>query len=242
MPKVLIGVQARSTSTRLPGKSLEMIDTQTMTDHVLRACDESADHLNRRSKFTDIECIVAILVPFNDDLIDYYKQRQNAFPRLNIVHGPEHDVMGRYAITMAATEPDYLCRITADCPLISPAIITKHIATAINHQIDYCANVYESARTYIDGFDVEVISAKLFQWMCEREDLDDSHREHVTTYLREHRPRWAKYGAVIGHVDLSQIKYSVDTKTELQLCRENKKSVMEKIKAMKNDGISIFRF
>lgn len=233
--KVMIGLQARSTSTRLPNKSLALIDTTTMVDHVIAAAQESANHLNKRSNLTGIDCWVSLLVPQNDNLVQKYNGK------VDLVQGLEHDVLNRYLSASSISNPDYIVRISCDCPLISPAIISKHIATAINNKLDYCSNAFENARTYIDGMDCEVISRKLFLWMCDQ-DLSESHKEHVTTYLREKKPLWAKYGCVVGHVDLSHIKYSVDTKQELEVCRENKRGLLTKIKDMRNAGIAVYRF
>ena len=234
MPKVMIGVQARSTSSRLPGKSMALVDHITMTEHVLRACDESADHLNKRSNITDINCMVVLLVPHGDGLLHEYRRRMT-------VQGPEDDVLQRYVVAMSEYQPDYVVRVTGDCPSLAPALISKHIATAINHKLDYVSNVYEGARTYVDGYDVEVISKELMWWTAEQATAEHD-REHVTTYCRRMRPSWAKYGAIVNHIDLSDIKLSVDTKQDLENARENKRQIAKKIKRLRDDRVDIFRF
>lgn len=234
MAKVLIGIQARSTSSRLPGKSLQHIDNVFMVEHVVNAAKSTTSFLNSRSQMTGIECTTALLIPYNDPI-------KEAMAGNLIIEGPEADVLERYRMAYQKFFPDYLVRITGDCPLIVPTIITKHITTAIKHQMDYLSNVEEGLRTYVDGYDCEVISGRAFQWLSRSADnLAD--REHVTTLLRKSPPKYFKIGAVVGFIDLSDVKLSVDTAEELEKVRENKEAVNRKIALARSKGYAVHRF
>jgi spore coat polysaccharide biosynthesis protein SpsF (cytidylyltransferase family) len=234
MVKILIGIQARSTSQRLPGKSLERIEAITMTDHVLEACKSVANHINKKESKFKTHCDVALLVPTGDILAERY---QGEF----VVTGGEMDVLSRYLNAVKLFDPDYVVRITGDCPLINPPLVTKHIVTAIQDKLDYCSNVYEEVRTFIDGYDVEVISREVMDWLADEVTMPYD-REHVTTYFRSHTPKWASVGTVIGHIDLSHIKLSVDTSNDLEAVRANKRLILSKVDHARELGHKVYRF
>lgn len=130
-----------------------------------------------------------------------------------VYEGPEHDVLTRYYEAMEEFDADYVVRITSDCPHLPSDLITKHIFTAVNHQLDYMTNTYPKARTYPDGFDVEVVSARLLDWLNETAD-HIKYREHVTNLLHEHTPDWCKRGTCLSYVDNEHLKLSIDTKED----------------------------
>ncbi len=109
-------------------------------------------------------------------------------------------------------------RITGDCPLIPSYVISRIISLACQHDYDYIANVDERFRTSIDGTDCEVISERLFR-EADGAATDAYDREHVTTWIRKNYPEWAKIGAVLNYFDHSNLKFSVDTKDDLQAAR-----------------------
>ena len=237
MPKsvsVLIAVQARSGSKRLPGKSLRLIDDATMISHVFNTAKLSASFVNRSSGATSISAQCCLVIPKNDPIKEHFDSDV-------IVEGPEDDVLERYRLAVNLYRPDYLVRITGDCPLIIPTIITKHIVSAVGMQLDYCSNAFEDMRTFVDGYDCEVISASAFEYVVAGAKSAED-KEHVTTYLRRERPRWAKFGVVMGHIDISDIKLSVDTIEDFNEVVRRKKSLDAKNALAQEKGYAIFRF
>lgn len=234
MPEVLIAIQARSGSKRLPGKSLRMIDDQIMVSHVFQTAQLCASYVNRATGNTSISARACLVIPENDPLREHFEER-------DIIEGPEDNVLERYRLAYEKYTPDYIVRLTGDCPLIIPTIITKHITSTIGLNLDYCSNAYEDMRTFVDGYDVEVISSRAFEWLVdhasEQQDL-----EHVTTLLRREKPRWAKFGVVIGHIDLSDIKLSVDTIQDFEEVTRKKLSLDRKNQLAKERGYAVFRF
>lgn len=233
--KVIIAVQARSTSSRLPGKSLELIETQTMTDHVLDSCWSASQYINRNRATHGINSQVVLLVPHDDKLVKSYEGR------LEIVQGSETDVLSRYIQACNRYHPTHIVRITGDCPLMSSALITKHIMCAVKDGLDYCSNVTDGCRTFIDGWDVEVMSIDLMHWL-DQNAVKEYDREHVTTLCREKPPHWAHFGTVIGRIDFSDIKLSVDTRDELEAVRRNQLQVKEKTSKAKELGHAVYQF
>jgi len=209
---VVIGIQARSTSTRFPRKVFETIDGKPILKHVIDSCDRAAFYMNNHTHKTHVLVKVALAVPSGDEIIPAFKKKSI------IIEGPEHDVLARYGILADRTGADYIVRITADCPLIPPYLITKHIKVATINAYDYVSNVDEQCRTSIDGVDCEVISRRMLDYML-KNATEPKDREHVTTYARSNPPEWARVGHVIGHLDQSNLKLSVDTIEDLERVR-----------------------
>lgn len=234
MINVLICIQARSTSKRLPGKSLEIIDDMVMVEHVLDAAKKAAFLFNRQRLSNSGGASVCLLVPRGDALVE-------AMAGNVIIQGSEEDVLSRFESAVVKYSPDYVVRLTADCPVLTETIIHRHIHCAVENNLDYFTNTYPGLSTFIDGQDVEVISSKLIRWVFKNASKP-SHREHVTTLIKEAPPAWAKIGVLVGRMDLSHIKFSVDTKEELEFVRKNKDAVSSKLRLAKDKNFKIFRF
>jgi spore coat polysaccharide biosynthesis protein SpsF len=231
--RILIGIQARSTSSRLPNKGMALIGGTTMTQHVIDRVRESVTYLERNSRVA-MEIHVALVVPKGDPLAEEYKGKVLVF------EGSEHDVLSRYKVAFDAVKPDFMVRITGDCPKIPGHVITPHVVRSVCGNLDYCSNVDERWRTEPDGWDCEVMSARAFQYILDNA-VEKSDREHVTIYIRNHPPKWAKIGAFIGTEDRSKIKCSVDTAEDLERVRETHDNIEQKIMNARRAGYVVFR-
>lgn len=209
MNRVMIGIQARSTSERLPGKATEIICGVTILDRVIDSCLAASAKIAEKAK---CQTTVAVLTPIGDIIADQFKER------VSIVEGSEFDVLDRYTKAIDQLSPSHIVRITGDCPLIPSSTIISLTLLAINYSYDYISNVDERFRTSIDGVDCEVISARLMRYAAEVA-RDASDKEHVTTIIRRRPPPWAKMAAAVNHFDQSHIKYSIDTKEDLEVVR-----------------------
>lgn len=219
-PKVLIGIQARSGSTRLPRKAFEMIGHSRMLDHVIDACKSASKYLDS-IKVLNIKSEVVVVSPVGDPIV-------NAFSaRCRIIEGSEPDVLSRYAGAVNVFDPDYIIRITGDCPLIPSYVISKMATLAVKNKYDYVSNV-DDFRTSLDGSDCEVLSRKMFNYVHDVASIP-ADREHVTTIIRRCPPDWARIGAVVGHFDHSDIKLSVDTPDDLKKVRDAYDSVTRRV-------------
>lgn len=208
--KVLIGIQARSTSTRFPFKCDAMIGPRSIIEHVMHTVTEAVDFMTRNMREPP-EFYAALLIPKGDPLKRYANQ-------VAIVEGDEHDVLSRYEQACLHFRPDYIVRVTADCPLLPEFVVTKHIRSAIFGNTDYLTYGHPRFRTSPDGFDVEVLSKRMCRWLFEHAKKPHD-REHCTTLLVSDPPDWAKFGHVIDHIDRSDVKLSVDTPEDLEIVR-----------------------
>lgn len=225
--KVVIGIQARSTSSRLPDKVSQIVGSRTVIDHVIDSCKSCADYINRYTFTNKVVASVYVLIPKDDPL-------KESLSRLDgtVIEGDENDVLSRYVSLAKETGADYIVRITADCPLLPHFVIYKGINVAIKNGLDYVSNVGDatgSMRTSIDGDDVEVMSARALEW-ADKNSFSKKQREHVTTALREDgAPHAFRFGVMIGHKDHSNIKLSLDSEEDLEKIRKEFDSIQNKI-------------
>jgi spore coat polysaccharide biosynthesis protein SpsF (cytidylyltransferase family) len=210
LPKVLIGIQARSGSTRLPRKAFELILGHTMLDRVIETCTYASNVMEKNSLQTQ----VAVVTPTGDPIVKEFSKR------VMVIEGSEFDVLARYRAAVDLTNPDVLIRITGDCPLIPGSLIAYMAGIAQAKGYDYFSNCDERFRTAIDGVDCEVISRRLFDH-CAEFAVKPYDREHVTPFIRRSPPEWAKMGLAMSYIDLSGIKLSVDTQEELDRARKS---------------------
>lgn len=196
-------IQARMGSTRLPGKVLEDIGGQTMLARVVTRTKRAA---------LISKIIVATTTAAQDDTI------VNECHRLQITffRGKEQDVLDRYYQTAMAYGLDVIVRITADCPLIDPAIIDRVVAAFLAERPDYTSNVIN--RSYPFGLDVEVISRRALEraW---QEAEKPYQRTHVTPFIYEN-PDLFRIMQVNADSDYSHHRWTVDTPEDLTFVRE----------------------
>lgn len=229
--KIIIAIQARSTSTRLPNKVLELIDGKEILQHVLDAAEESCLYINKYSSKNKTTVKSCLVVPHNDPIVEKYKHKTLVF------EGPENDVLSRYMEMFNKLSPDFIVRVTSDCPLLPSYLISKCINIATKGNYDYVSNVDENLRTCVDGHDVEVVSARALMWLDQNAKKKED-REHVTQYIRSSKiPPYFKIAHVIGHLYQPGIKLSVDTKEDLDRVREEYSKVKKCIEiAIEKDG------
>lgn len=165
--RVLAITQARTGSTRLPGKVLKMVDGKTVLQvHLERL---------RRSRLID-RVVVATTVEPRDHLIAEHASLLG----FGWYKGSEADVLDRYYRAAQEHAPEYVVRVTSDCPLIDPDLVDHVVTAAIDSEVDYASNTVN--RTYPVGTDTEVVRFTALEraW---REATERPHREHVTPYI-----------------------------------------------------------
>lgn len=204
MKKVAI-VQARMTSTRLPGKVLMDLGGRPMLARQLdrlKAC-EMLD-----------EIVVATTTNGTDNpVVDLCRGRGVRFFR-----GSEHDVLGRYVGAAREAAADVVVRITADCPLIDPQITDRVISELVNNSsaCDYASNARR--RTFPRGLDVEALFLDALL-RVDRLATSEAAREHVTLFPTYERPELFLCRDVVDDADHSDLRWTVDTQTDMELVR-----------------------
>jgi spore coat polysaccharide biosynthesis protein SpsF (cytidylyltransferase family) len=195
-------------STRLPGKVLKKVCGKEL----LRI------HLDRLSDCKNIsEIIVATTVSTGDDIILNYAKNWN----YRVFRGSEEDVLDRYYQAVKDYQPDWVVRVTSDCPLLDPALVDMVIEFAQNNDVDYCSNTL--IEQFPDGQDVEVFTFKALEkaWY---ESKKLSEREHVTQYIKNNSNFFGQnsFKAINfpALADYSEIRMTVDEDLDVLLVEQ----------------------
>ena len=178
--KVVATVEARMTSSRLPGKVLMPAGGKPMLRILL-------ERLGRVSAIDEI--VVATTTNAADDpIVDLARETG-----VGVFRGSEHDVLGRVAGALAAAGAEIAVEITADCPLIDPELTQACIDAYVANRdcTTYVANTTGPVLGVPPGLDVQVFSAAALAEIAETPH-DAEAREHVSIpfYRPENRDRY----------------------------------------------------
>ena len=165
--KILAITQARVGSSRLPGKILKKIGNQTLLEIHLRRILKSKRISKLKLATTEEDQVGRIIDIARICQVDYYQ-------------GSLNNVLDRFYYTSIQEKPDWVVRLTSDCPLIDAELIDELIDFALANDLDYTSNCLEDA--FPDGQDVEVFkfSALEVAWEKATSNVD---KEHVTSYI-----------------------------------------------------------
>jgi len=134
---------------------------------------------------------------------------------VQVFRGNLDDVLDRYYQAAIHFQADNIVRITADCPLLDPAISDLVVETFKDGNYDYVSNTIEC--TYPDGLDTEVFRFDALERAWQEADLK-SEREHVTAYIYKHAELF-RLGNVKHSEDYSALRWTVDTQADLDFVR-----------------------
>ncbi|MRR31178.1 hypothetical protein EG834_12840, partial [bacterium] len=171
-PTVAI-IQARMSSSRLPGKVLKEAGGRIVLERMVERV---------RQARTVERVVVATTVDPSDDEIAAFCQAHD----IDFTRGSLQDVLDRYYMAAKQYEADIIVRLTGDCPLIDPVLIDEVVNALIEQRADFACNRLPPpfARTYPIGLDVEAVTFSALQraWT---EATEKHEREHVLPYLYE---------------------------------------------------------
>ncbi|MFA3784069.1 cytidylyltransferase domain-containing protein [Melioribacteraceae bacterium 4301-Me] len=179
--KIITIVQARMSSSRLPGKVLLPILNKPLLIRMI----ERIQKAKLKGKL-----IVATSVSNDDDVIEQLCKQNN----IECFRGHPTDLLDRHYKAAVKYKADAIAKIPSDCPLIDPNIIDKVFSFYLQNvnKFDYVSNLHPA--TYPDGNDVEIMSFNSLKkaWS---EATKDFEREHTTPYIWEN-PHLFKIGNV----------------------------------------------
>ena len=203
--KRAIIIQARMTSTRLPGKVLLELAGDPMLSQQLRRL--------KKCQCVD-EIIVATTINATDDPVVALANSEG----VRWFRGSEQDVLSRYLGAARESQADIVVRITADCPLIDPEQTDRVIHELESHatECDYAANTIK--RTFPRGMDAEALFGDTLERLG-RLGYSQPAREHVTFFLLEERPDLFLIRSVTDTEDNSDLRWTVDTMEDMTMVR-----------------------
>ena len=195
-------VQARTASSRLPGKVLLPIMGVPMLVRQI-------DRLNRSREIGRL--VVATSTDASDDpILDACDRAAVACFR-----GSPTDVLDRVVQAARPHRPESVVRLTGDCPLTDPSVVDQAIRMFDTGGYDYVSNI--TPPTFPDGLDVEVIRFECLEEAA-KEATAPSHREHVTVFIRMNPARY-RLGNLAWSIDLSHLRWTVDEPGDFEFVR-----------------------
>ena len=199
---ILAILQARASSTRLPGKVLKPILGRPMlARQIERVC---------RARRID-RLVVATSTDASDDAVAALCHHIGVAR----FRGSLDDVLDRFYKAAVPYSPAHVVRLTGDCPLADPQLIDRLIAFHLDGGFDYSSNALEPS--YADGLDAEIMTFGALGEAWHEARLA-SEREHVTPFIHK-RPERYRIGSMSGDRDLSALRWCVDEPEDLEVVR-----------------------
>lgn len=197
--RIIAITQARVGSTRLPGKILKKVGDKTLLQIHLERILKSKLITKLKVATTNEDGVGAIVSIANSIGVSSYK-------------GSLLNVLERFYLATKDENPDWVVRLTSDCPLIDASVIDDIISYAIKNDFDYVSNTLNP--TFPDGLDVEVFKYSALEKAYEEAVLE-SDLEHVTPYIWRNSTykggHMFKSDGIENLVNLSNIRLTVDT-------------------------------
>ena len=196
--KVVAIIQARMSSSRLPGKVLMPLANKPVLAHIV----ERLSYCKMIDKI-----VVATTNEVSDDLVADYCDNNN----IDCYRGSLEDVLDRYYQTAKIHHANPIVRITGDCPVIDPVVVDAVITGYLSGEYD----CYGLGGEFPDGLDCTVFSFSAIEKAWKEAKLQ-SEREHVGPYI-ENNPHLFRNGALELFQGLSQQRWTLDELNDYEL-------------------------
>lgn len=172
--KTVAIIQARMSSSRLPGKVLMELAGIPVIGWCVRAAQS-------------IPGVDAVAVATSESSGDDALAQWCAQANVPCIRGPLNDVLARFTRAAEMLQADYVLRLTADCPLLDPDVCASVLQLLKRTQADYASNA--RPRVWPDGLDCEAFTLEAL-CAAEKEATSKQQREHVTPYICNNRQRF----------------------------------------------------
>jgi len=202
---LFVVIQARMTSTRLPGKVLKELCGMSVLEVMFERLNKYRENI--------------IVATTNDGtekaIVEVCKKRN-----INYFQGDVENVLDRYYSALQhfdAKSGDTVVRLTSDCPLIDADIVAACIDAFEEGGYDYLSNVEK--RTYPRGLDVEVMTFDALEEAYSYAE-EKSEKEHVTPYIRITNRENFHIGSYRSDEDNSKYRITLDEEKDLEAITE----------------------
>lgn len=195
MVKAIAIIQARMSSSRLPGKVMKDLNGKTLIERVI-------DQVKLASEVSEVW--LSTSTEPEDDLLQFIGKRL----QVNVFRGSLHNVLKRFHDTLSASNGDVVVRVTADNPLTEPSFIDEGVKCLIQNNLDY---VHFTDIPYGSG--VEIVSKKALE-AAFHNTTDPYDIEHVTPYIiRNENGQFKKETLIPQELELRRpdIHITIDT-------------------------------
>lgn len=200
--KTIVIIQARMGSTRLPGKILKPLGKLDVLTYVTTRCKEIKG-------VTDV--IVATSNLTQDDAVEDWCKGHS----ISYFRGSESDVLDRYVQCAKQYNPDYVMRVTSDCPFVDYEMASEIVSLIEQERKDIVLIDGQLPR----GLAVELIAYEALL-RIHRDGQEARHREHVTYYAYEFREQFESVTyAATENRNAPQLRITLDTEEDYALCQ-----------------------
>lgn len=199
---IMAFIQARTSSTRFPGKVLKPIlgkEMLALEVERIRACQT-----------IDRVAIVTSMSPEDQQIVELGKRAD-----VDVFCGSLENVLDRFYRAALKFKPDHIVRLTGDCPLIDANVVDGMVRLYLEKKCDYGTNC--TPPTYPDGLDAEIFTFQALKEAHEEAVLP-SHLEHVTLFIESHPERFKTVNLSHGE-DLSGLRWTVDEPEDFEFVK-----------------------
>lgn len=200
---VVAVIQARTGSTRFPRKVLHQLADRSVLEWCIRAA---------KSAYGVDEVLVATTVAADDHEVAEIAERSG----VGVFRGSEDDVLDRFIGAAETTKADAVVRLTSDCPLLDPVLISQVVQLwRSNPSLEYVSTTL--SRSFPRGLDVELASTAALRSIGKT--AEGYHRTHVTSALYAEGSSYRRLG-LSTEPDLSHFRVTLDTVEDAQAIAE----------------------
>jgi len=202
--KIVATIEARMTSSRLPGKVLMEVLGKPMLHHLI----------SRLRAVPSLDAIVlATTTNATDNVLVSFAESEG----IACFRGSEDNVMERVIGAADSVNADVVVEITGDCPIIDHEIIDQAIRMFLAHEADYVSNV--DIRSYPDGMDVQVVRLDTLKRSASM-TTDSLDHEHVTLHIRNHSELFTKLHLVAPpELHWPELRLTLDEMADYELLK-----------------------
>lgn len=207
-----IAIQARTGSTRLPGKMTRpFFDGKTILELIVEELLGS---------FASDQIVVATSTQESDAAIA--EMATGAGVRCS--RGSEDDVLQRVADAVRSDDVDWVVRVCADNPFLRAHFIVDLLTECAAHPCDYASfQLPDGTPTIMShlGLFAEVVNKKTLE-KIDASATSDRHREHLTSHIIDN-PELYDFGYLPIPEWLQEatfIRLTVDTLSDFEICQE----------------------
>ena len=200
--RTLVILQARMSSSRLPGKVMMKINDKPMIYWQVKRILEA-------TKVSDL--VVATSVDASDDCLVNFLEDNS----VKVHRGSLDNVLSRFLGAASRYHYDALIRLTGDCPLVMPELIDQMVSEFYKLDVDYLSNTIEP--TFPDGLDIEIVRQGILEKLATF-NLENIELEHVT-YGVHTRPETFNLSNFTSKSNFSAERWTVDYQEDLEFVR-----------------------
>ena len=172
--KIIGIIQARTGSTRLPGKMLLPLGDLFIIDWIIT-------RLLKVDNFHSL--FLATTCSEKDKILINHAKKHN----IDYYAGDEHNVFSRFKAISEYANPDAIVRICGDNPFIAPEVVNDLIDHFLKSHCEYSCNHQDRLGSgYADGFGAEIFRIEILDKIL-KSKLNENHLEHVTSFIWENQ-------------------------------------------------------